>query len=172
MYRFSPIKSEDELRKAIEYTHRACFELCKKILGKYLTVAGNIGIFCHDEDEYTVLTDIRKKLTIETDNWNQKYFRLHDPIVMPEVDGVPGAVYTYLYIRKPDEHAEVGDVDFVLGNGEYMELKDSLLQGTKRKGVEIFDRPGIELLRLSDPDFDVLSFAGPKNMEENLKENN
>ncbi|PIQ68886.1 MAG: hypothetical protein COV91_01595 [Candidatus Taylorbacteria bacterium CG11_big_fil_rev_8_21_14_0_20_46_11] len=126
-YRFSPIKSEEELQKAIEYTQRTCFELCKKVLGNYLPVAGNMGIFCHFDDEYAFLTDVRKKLTIEADNWNQKYFRLHDPIVVPEGEGVPRAVYTYLYIRKPDQHTEVGDVDFVLDSGKYLELKNSLV---------------------------------------------
>jgi len=41
----------------------------------------------------------------------------------------------------------------------------------KREGLEIFYRPGIELLRLSDTDVDVLSFAGPKNREENMGRN-
>lgn len=168
-FRFSPIKSEEELLEAIKYTHFACFELCKKTIGKYLSVAGNIGIFCHYEDEYKFLTGVREKLTEETENWNHKYYLLHKPIEIPAQGDVPATTYTYLYVRKPDAHTEVGDADFVFSGKEYTELKNSLLQGTKIEGVGIFDRPGIELLRLSDPDFDVLSFAGPKNMEENVR---
>ena len=32
LYRFSPIKNEEELLEAIKHTHFACFELCKKLL--------------------------------------------------------------------------------------------------------------------------------------------
>ena len=56
LYRFSPIKNKEQLIEAIEYTHLKCLELCKKIYGKHLPVAGNIGIFCHYDDEYKFLT--------------------------------------------------------------------------------------------------------------------
>ena len=168
-YRFSPLKNQDELREAITYVHFACFELCKKNFGKYLPVAGNIGIFCHYDDEYKLLTKLRQKLTKEDDNWNQKYYRLHEPILIPAQGNVPDTVYTYLYIRKPDKHTEVGDVDFVLNEKEFSELKNSLLRGPKIKGVQLFDRPDLDLIKLFEPDTDVLSFIGTKDMNENVK---
>jgi len=169
LYRFSPIKNEKELLEAIKHTHFACFELCKKVFGKYLSVAGNIGIFCHDEDEYKFLTKLREKLTDTSDNWNQKYYRLHTPIEIPAQGDVLDTVYTYLYIRKPDHHKEVGDVDFVLEDKEYNTLKNSLLGGMEIKGMKIFDRPELDLIKLFDPDIDALSFAGTKYMAENLR---
>ena len=169
LYRFSPIKNEKELLETIKHTHFACFELCKKVFGKYLSVAGNIGIFCHDEDEYKFLTELREKLTDKSDNWNQKYYRLHKPIEIRTQGDVPDTVYTYLYIRKPDQHKEVGDVDFVLEDKEYNKLKNSLLSGMKIKGIEILDRPELDLIKLFDPDIDALSFIGTKNMAENLR---
>ena len=168
-YRFSPIQDKNQLLEAIKFTHLKCFELCKKIFGKYLPVAGNIGIFCHYDDEYKFLTKLREELTEKTDNWNQKYYRLHEPITIPTQDDVPETVYTYLYIRKPDQHKEVGDVDFVLDEKKYNELKNSLLQGVEIKGIKILNRPNLDLIELFDSDFDVLSFIGTKNMKENVR---
>ena len=169
LYKFSPIENKEQLLEAIKYTHFKCFELCKKTLGKYLPVAGNIGIFCHYNDEYEFLTGLREQLTEKSDNWNQKYYRLHEPITIPAQGDVPETVYTYLYVRKPDQHGEVGDVDFVLNDKEYQELKDGLLKGKKIRGIEILDRPDLDLIKLFDPDIDAASFIGTENMAENIK---
>ncbi len=170
LYRFSPIESKEQLLEAVRHTHFACFELCKKVFGKLLPVAGNIGIFCHYDDEYKFLTKLREEMTEASDNWNQKYFRLNDPIVIPARGDVPTTTYTYLYIRRPDpDRPEVGDIDLVLDSKEYSELKSSLLGGTKIKGMEILDRPDLDLIRLSDPDIDALSFIGTEYMVGNVK---
>lgn len=167
-YRFSPIKNEEELFEAIKYTHFSCFDLCKNNFERYLPVAGNIGIFCHYYDEFKFLTKLREELTEESDNWNQKYYRLHKPITIPAHGDIPSATYTYLYISKPDERHEVGDVDFVLNSKEYSELKNSLLEGIEIKGVEILDRPDLDLIKLSDPTVDTLSFIGIEYMSGNI----
>ena len=167
-YRFSPIENEGELLEVIKYTHFACSELCKKAFGKYLPVAGNIGIFCHYEDEYQFLTKLREELTDKNDNWNQKYFHLHRPIVITAKDDVPETTYTYLYVRKPDQHKEVGDVDFVLEKEKFNELKNSSLNGGKINGVEIFYRPDLDMVRLSSSDIDVLPYITTKYMYENV----
>jgi hypothetical protein len=169
LHKFNPIKNKEQLLETIEYTHFKCFELCKKVLGKYLSVSGNIGIFCHSDKEYVFLTKLRQELTDELDNWNKKYYRLHKPIIIPSNGGVPDTTYTYLYIRNPDKHTETGDADFVLNKKEYMKLKNSLLKGEKVKGLKIFDRPELDLMELSDPNIDVFSFIGTKNMTENIK---
>ncbi|MDD5221120.1 MAG: hypothetical protein PHV47_00710 [Candidatus Pacebacteria bacterium] len=171
-YRFSPIENKEQLFEAIKYTHFKCFELCKNIFGKYLPVAGNIGIFCHFENEYQFLTELRKQLTVESDNWNQKYYRLHEPIIIPSQGDMPETVYTYLYIRKPDQHMEVGDVDFVLDVKRYNELKKVLIEGKRIKGMEIFDRSELDLIRLSDPYSDVVSFIGKMDIGENIRNQN
>lgn len=168
-YRFSPIENKEQLLEAIKYTHLKCFELCKKIFGKYLPVAGNFGIFCHFDDEYEFLTKLREQLTEKSDNWNQKYYRLHEPIKILSQGDVPDTVYTYLYIRKPDQHTEVGDVDFVLNSKEYLELRNNLSKGMKIKGMEILDRPNLDLIKLFDPAFDVSSFIGQKDIVENVR---
>jgi len=172
-FRFSPIKNQAELAEAIKYTHLKCFELCKNTFGRYLPVAGNIGIFCHEAAEYEFLTKLREELTDANDNWNKKYYRLHQPISVSPQGEVPGAVYSYLYIRQPDEtKPQVGDLDFVLDKAEYNELKNSLLADKQIKDLKVLDRPDLDLLELADPEVDALAFIGTKDMTENIKAGN
>lgn len=169
-FRFSPIKNKVQLFEATEYIHFEAHKLCRKNLGYFLSVAGNIGVFCHFENEFEILIKIRKELTDLSDNWNQKYFRLLKPIVLPAKDDIPETIYTYLYIRKPDpNHPHVGDVDFYLKPSKYDKLKQSLLSGKVIPGVSIFERPDLDLLRLSDPDSDVIALVGKKTMTENVR---
>ena len=170
LYRFSPIKTKEELVEAIKHTHFKCFELCKHVFGKYLPIAGNMGIFCHYEDEYELLTKFRKELTEASDNLNQKYFRLHNPIVIPARGDVPETTYTYLYIRRPDQYrAQGGDVDFVVGDKEYIKLKESLQKGSQINGAKIFDRPDLDMVELSDPDIDALAYVSTRAMTEKVR---
>jgi len=168
-FRFSPIKNKIGLFKAIEYIHFETHKLCKKRLGYYLPVAGNIGVFCHFEDEFESLIQIRKELTDLSDHWNQKYYRLTKPIVIPNKKNISKTIYTYLYIRKPDPHNHhVGDIDFYMEPSKYKELKHSLLSGKVIEGVKIFERSDLDLIRLSDPKSDVSAFIGKKTMTENV----
>lgn len=170
LYRFSPIQNKKELLEAIEHIHFACFELCKQSFGTYLPVAGNMGVFCHYEDEYEKLTQIRKDITEAPDNLNQKYFRLHGPIIIPARENVPETIYTYLYIRRPDQYrAQVGDVDFVIDDEKYIELKKSLQGSSKMNGAKIFDRPDLDMVELSDPDIDALAYVSPRAMTEKVR---
>ena len=170
LYRFSPIKNQDELLEAIKHIHFACFELCKQSFGKYLPVAGNMGVFCHYDDEYKFLTELRKKLTGESDNVNQKYFRLHKPLTISVHGDVPETTYTFLYIRKPDPYRfHVGDVDFVLEEDKYQELKKSLQGGTVIKGARVFERPDLDMVELYDPDVDALGYVSPREMTEKVR---
>lgn len=168
-YRFSPIASEGKLLEAIKHTHFACFELCKKAFDTYLPVSGNIGIFCHDDDEYEFLTKLRKELTEESDNWNKKYFRLHEPITIPAKGNIPESTYTYLYIRRPDQHTEVGDVDLVLEKEKFLELKKSISEKDNINGVALFYRPDLDMIRLSHKDIDALPYITTKYMSENVR---
>lgn len=170
LYRFSPIKNKDRLLEAIKYTHLACFELCKQSFEKYLPVAGNMGIFCHYEDEYKFLTELRKEMTEESDNVNQKYFRLHNPIIIPVHEDIPETIYRFLYIRKPDPYRfHVGDVDFVLEEDKYQELKKSLLAGTVVKSARMFERSDLDMVELYDSDIDALAYVSPLEMTEKVR---
>lgn len=170
LYRFSPIQSQDQLMEAIKHTHFECFKLCKEAFGKYLPVAGNMGIFCHYNNEYEFLTKLREEMTEKSDNFNQKYFRLHEPIVIPAQGDVPETTYTYLYIRRPDQYrAQVGDVDFVIDDNGYIDLKESLQNGAQINGAKIFDRPDLDMVELSDPDIDALAYISTQAMTEKVR---
>lgn len=170
LYRFSPIENEGQLRQAIEYIHFACYHLCEQAFGKYLRNAGNMGVFTHYDDEYETLTDLRKKLTENSDNVNQKYFRLHEPIVIPARDDVPETTYTHLYVRKPDPYRHhVGDMDFYLEQPEYDELKQSLQAGKQIKSARIFPRNDLDMIELYHPDVDALAYVSIKKMTEKVK---
>jgi hypothetical protein len=169
-YRFSPIKSKEELFEAIKHIHFECYKLCKQSFGSYFPNAGNMGIFCHYDNEYEFLINIRKELTETSDNLNQKYFRLHKQIVVPAKGDVPETMYTYLYIRRPDPYRHhVGDVDFYLELEKYTELKQLMLGGKKIKGARIFKRPDLDMIELYDPDVDVLGYVSTKTMSEAVR---
>lgn len=170
LYRFSPIKNEVELLEAIKHIHFECYKLCKQSFGYYLPNAGNIGVFCHYGEEYHRLIEIRKQLTEASDNVNQKYFRLHEPIIIPAQGDIAETTYTYLYIRKPDPYrSHVGDVDFCLEQVEYQRLKESLLAGKKMKGVRVFDRQDLDMIELYDPDSDALGYVSTSKMTETVR---
>ena len=169
LYRFSPVKTKEKLLEAIEYMHFTSYKLCKKVFDQYFPVAGNVGFFCHYEDEYEILTNIRKKLTEESDNFNQKYFRLHEPITFRSKDEVPSATYTHLYIRKPDPYRHfVGDIDYYLEDSEYEELKERLKNGEKMPGARIFPRPDLDMIEVYDPDIDVISYVSDYKMTQDV----
>lgn len=164
LYRFSPIKNKTELMKAINHIHFACYKLCKQSMGTYLPNAGNVGVFCHFNDEYSFLTKLREELTDLSQKVYGKYFRLHQPIIIPAKGDIPKTTYSYLYIRKPDptKH-QVGDIDFYLEPKKYALLKLSLLNGKIIKGARVLpNRPDLDLIELYDPDVDAWGYIGDK----------
>jgi len=170
LYRFSPIKTKEKLFKAIKHIHFECYKLCKQSFGKYLPNAGNAGVFCHYDDEYEFLTKVRQELTEASDNVNQKYFRLHKPIVIPSKGDVPETTYTYLYVRKPDPYRHhVGDIDFYLEPEKYKKLKKEMLAGKEVSGARVFERPDLDMIELYDPDVDVLGYVSTEQISEAVR---
>ncbi len=169
LYRFSPIKDKGQLLEAIEYIHFACYKLCKQSFDKYLPNAGNMGVFCHYDDEYEQLVEIRKEITEPSDDPNQKYFLLYKPIVIASKDDIPKTTYTHLYIRKPDIYrAQTGDVDFYLEQKQYQELKQSLIDGKAVKGARIFPRNDLDMIELYDPNIDALGYVSTNQMSQKV----
>ena len=163
-FRFSPIKDKAQMMKAIQHVHFACHTVCMQSMGRYLPVAGNVGVFCHYDDEYAFLTKIREELTDSTESINGKYFCLHEPIFIPAKGDIPKTTYSYLYIRKPDQNKyQVGDVDFYLEPERYAELKQSLLGGKVIKGARgLLNRPDLDYIELYDPNIDAFGYIGNK----------
>jgi len=158
LYRFSPIKTKAELLKAIEHINYGCYALCKNSLGKILPASGNIGVFCHYDDEYERLLKFQKELTNLPQNPTQKYLPLKKPIIIPGLGGIPETLYTHLYIRKPDPYrSHVGDTDFEMSVKDYEELKEKIADG-KIKGARNPSHPTHDMVELFDPDSDVLGY--------------
>lgn len=170
LYRFSPIKTEAELLEAIKFIHIACYKLCKTSFGKYLANSGNVGVFCHYDEEYEYLINLRKSVTEESNNVDQKYFKLHKPITIEAQDDVPETTYTYLYIRRPDPYRHhVGDVDFYLEQDEYIKLKTEMINGKKVPDARVFDRPDLDMIELYNPDVDALGYVSTSTMTETVR---
>jgi hypothetical protein len=170
LYRFSPIENKEQMLEAVKHIHFACYGLCMESFGKYLPNAGNMGIFCHYNQEYDFLIALRKELTEPSDNPDQKYFKLREPIIIPAEGGVPETTYTYLYIRRPDPYRHhVGDVDFYLQSEEYTKLKQSLLEGAVIKGARVFPRTDLDMVELYNPDVDALGYISSKTMTEKVR---
>lgn len=170
LYRFSPIQDKKELLEAIVHTHFACYKLCKQSFGEYLPNAGNVGIFCHYDEEYEQLVTLRDTLVEPSDNPNQKYFHLLKPIVISAQDGVPETAYTHLYIRKPDIYrAQVGDVDFYLNQADYDATRERLTNGETIPGARIFPRNDLDMVELYDPDVDALGYVSTSTMTEKVR---
>lgn len=149
LYRFSPIRSESELMKALQYLHETSHRLCKEVYGDYLPVRGNIGIFCHDYDEFKYLTELRKNLTSDHPNYKGKYFPLKQPISFREKNGIPSATYEYLYIRQVDPYrSQVGDVDFQTALDGFNAYRQALNTTVFTNGARIFGREVRMLLEL------------------------
>ena len=150
--------------KAIQHIHFACHTLCMQSMGRYLPVAGNVGVFCHYDDEYMFLKKLQAELTDLSKSVYGKYFRLHQPIIIPAKGDIPKTTYSYLYIRKPDPNKnQVGYIDFYLEPEKYAELKQSLLDGKAIKGVRVLpNRPDLDLVELYDSKIDAWGYIGNK----------
>lgn len=170
LYRFSPIQDKEQLLETVKYIHFACYRLCKQSFGEYLPNAGNMGVFCHYDDEYARLVVIRKELTEPSDDPNQKYFKLHEPIIVAAKDDIPETTYTHLYIRKPDPYRHhVGDIDFYLEAEEYAKLKQLLQNGKTIPGARIFPRQDLDMIELFNPDVDTLGYVSTNTMTEKVR---
>lgn len=167
LYRFSPITTELGLMEALKYLHETSHQLCKQVYGEYLPVRGNVGIFCHDYDEFTRLTELRKNLAHETPNYNSKYFPLKQPITFAEKDGIPAATYEYLYIRQVDPYrSQVGDVDFIVTPDVFNRYNGTLTVDIFAKGARIFGRPEENMIELWLPAYDVICYIAETKMTE------
>ncbi len=159
-----------DLKNVIQKIHIGCSKLCHQALGVYLPVAGNIGIFCQSEAEFEAFTKIREELTYSSSNPDQKYFELKNPITVDQVDTIPPATYTHLYIRRPNlDSPEAGDVDFVLSLDDYQQLKNRILNGEIISGASIYERPGWDTIEIRNSEIDALAYVSTQEMAEKVR---
>lgn len=170
LYRFSPFTSQESLMECIQYLQEACHELCYKRFGEYLPVSSNVGVFCHYPDEFVYLTKLREALTDNGLHYNNKYFKLHEPIHIAAKNGIPAAIYKYLYIRKPDPYrAQVGDIDFVLEPARHQALAATLDTDEFRNDARMFGRIEENMIELWNPDYDIAAYIVTEGMDRKVK---
>jgi 8-oxo-dGTP diphosphatase len=159
------------LFSTIQQIHLTCNQLCEQLLEKYLPNSGNMGVFCQSEEEYKHFTKLREELTQPSDNSNQKYYKLREPIIIPASGDIPETTYTHLYIRNldPTPYGKYkGDVDFVIEQEEYKELKERVGKG-EIKGAEIYNRPGWDNIQLTDPTINAVAYISTMEMAEKVR---
>jgi hypothetical protein len=140
---------DKSLSQLIKSVHDGCHQLVHTALGRHLPVAGNVAIFCQTEEEFERLSELCSKITAPSTNPNQKYFQLVEPFVVAGDSSAPPATYTYLYIRKPSpDSPELGDIDFILPEQEYRELKKALEDGVRYEGAHVYEREGWDMIEI------------------------
>lgn len=165
------MKKDNKLLKIVEQIHIGCHEICRNILGTYLPVSGNLGVFCQSDEEHTEFSIAAKELTHASNNPNQKYFELVEPIVFESKGSIPAATYTHLYIRKfdPTPYGKyLGDVDFVLTENAYQTLKKKVLSG-EIIGAKMYDRAGWDTIVLTDPAINAVSYVSTQEFAEKVR---
>jgi hypothetical protein len=154
LYRFTP-KTEDELRRAIDYVAVKSTELVKKLTGAVYPIP-YLTIFAHYPEEYEKLRQIILKLGSEVQANNGVAVKLDNPIKAAD-QYIPK-----IRIRQPDPYRyQVGCNDFKVP--DYEQFK-SMLVNTGRQGYRISQRPDYEMIEIFDPDFDVLAYVVSKDL--------
>ncbi len=160
------ISARDQLLDSIRVVHEDCCSLCLAIFGKLYDNAGNIGIFCQNDEAFRILNELRGEITLPSDNPDQKYYTLMVPLEMTGSRYAPETVYRYLYIRTPDPSAYGkyrGDVDFYTTEDEYECIKKAVAEG-EFPGASLYDRPGWDMIQLTDPSIGSVAYLSTKRM--------
>lgn len=160
----------DNLKNILDKIHEQAYVLCINTFGKPLKNAGNIGVFCQSEAQYIAFTELRTKMTKQSNDINQKYFELNEPIVYEAVGEIPKATYTHLYIRRYDpEELHIGDVDFYLEDSEFHALKKRVSLGEDVIGARLYDRKDLDMVELYDKSMETLAYVSTKEMTERAR---
>lgn len=163
--------SEDKLFSRIETISNNCHEIIYRSLGKYLDVSGNIGVFCQSKNEYKEFMRFSKVLIKKSDDPKQKYYQLIDPIVISYKGIKLDAIYTHLYIRKYDSSSYgryLGDVDFILSNKDYLELKYRV-EKEALDGAQMYDRPGWDTIQFTNSEINAVAYVSTKEFAEKVR---
>ncbi len=150
IYRFSPIKTKEDLLEAINYVASETTELCRRVTDKEYPISG-LTIFSHYPDEFEELKKIVLSLgELDSEN-NGPCVKLHKPIKLPN-----GELFL-LRVRQPDPYRlHVGCNDFEVP--DYGEFKKQYLEA-KPSNLRLIERPDFEMIEFFDPDYDVLAYV-------------
>ena len=161
------LATQQDLIKIITPIHFNAYKLCKKAFKEYFKNSSNIAIFSQSDEEYVALTKLREQICEPSSNLEQKYYKLLTPVIISTKGDVLETQYKYLYIRKPDDtdySKYLGDIDFYLPKDEYAALKQMLIDGGEFPGAEIYDRPGWDMIQISNPAIKSVAYVSTEDM--------
>jgi hypothetical protein len=135
------------LEETVKYIVNNSFELKNKFTDAKAAPVEFACIFCQSEDEYNDLDRlVGERGGIVQEMPSGKTYLLNEGIL------TKAGFLRLLKVRKPDpERRERGDADF---NTSYAEIKAKYVDDPR---FELIKRDSFEMLRLSDPEFDVMS---------------
>ncbi len=133
--------------QTIDYIVNTSIQLKNKYIDQVNVLIEFACIFSKNMEEYQELTEIIKQLgRIVQDTPSGYTYMLDNPIK------TKAGKLRLIKIRKPDPNrSERGDVDF---NTNYPEFKNKYAD---KEDFELITREDFEMLRLSNPEFDVLA---------------
>ena len=150
LYRFSPIRTEEQLIESIRYIDSQARELSNKIIKKEYPLS-SLTIFSHYPDEFEQLKEILFKMGEQQAENNGPYVRLVNPLVLR------GGALKFVLVIKPDPYRmQVGCCDFNIP--DYDEFKSNYLKSTTNK-LRLIERVDHEMIEFFDPDFDILAYV-------------
>lgn len=161
--------TKEQLYEKVRYIYQQCSNLVKASLGVVPPTAGNVAIFCQSDEEFAAFSKIANQIVQPSDNPNQKYFQLVEPIVIEDTDELPGTTLTWLYIRRPAaDSPESGDVDYTMDEADYEHLKVRVGAG-KVKNASIYVRPGWDMIEFRNNKYDGLPYVATLQMQEKVR---
>ena len=151
LYRFSPIRTEEELFIALRYILESIDSLSAEVCGSPLP-ASYVTVFAHYPEEYEGIVQIFKKLGVSEEANNGIKVALGFPLA-------DGSLVTSVRVRKPDPYRmQVGCGDFYVS--DYAKFKEKYLGRSDH--VRLIERPEYEMIEFFDPDVDVLGYVVSK----------
>lgn len=133
------------------------------------TTAGNVAIFCQTNDEWLDYNQLAQPVMQLSKNPAQKYFQLRQPIEIPANDGIPATRLTWLYIRRPAlDSPEAGDIDYVLPQAQYDQLKERVTNG-KLNNATAYIKPGWDMIEIRNLKYDGLAYVTVQDMAEKVR---
>lgn len=132
--------------KTVTYIVDRSMELKNKFTDELLAPVEFACIFCQNEEEYNKFTNVIEKLGKIVEKTPSGFTYLLD-IPLKTIAGP----LRLIKIRKPDFRLERGDADF---NTNYKKFKNRYQRDPR---FELVKYKTFEMLRLSDPKFDVMA---------------
>jgi hypothetical protein len=153
LYRFSPIKTKEHFRAAIEYVATRCGDLALEITGEKLPVT-IVKLFAHYPDEYEALEAWVREHGKRADVSSRNSFYVDVASGLT----VAGQKITLLGVRKPDPYRmQVGCGDYEVTDLAGLTERAAALQPEYVRSVE--NAHALGMTELWHPDFDVLGYV-------------